>query len=646
VSAFVLLAGALAGCAPPTTGTTPVPVGTPGLAVPVNPAFESAVERGTRTRTGRPGSRYWQQWSVYRLEAALDPVAQRLTGSGTVRYFNRSPDTLVRVALHLYQNIHVDTSQATRSRLSVTRGIELARVAAQGRTLTRGTAAGAPGYSVDGTIGWITLPRALAPGDSADLAFEWAFTVPLSAPRMGTDGEVFYLAYWYPQMAVYDDVNGWQTDQYLGNAEFYMGYGDYDVAIAVPAGWVVASTGTLQNPEEVLSAQTRQRLALVPRVDTVVRVVTAADLGPGRATMPGQNGRLTWRFTARNVRDVSWGASARFLWDATAAVSGDRDGDGRVDTAAIHGYYRPIPDDAAWVHVARYGRHAIGFFSRYLAPYPYPQMSVVEGPNCGGMEYPMITCIASDRDTSSLYAVTSHEIGHMWIPMMVGSDEKRYAWQDEGLTQFNESQAERDFWAGNPDTERGSIESYMRVALSGREVPLMRHGDQYPDYTAYAIASYEKPVAILRALRAILGDDVFHRGYQEYVRRWTYKHPTPRDLFATFEDVSGQELGWFWRTWFYETWRLDQAIGGVRAAGDSVEITVENRGRAPMPIRLTVTRADGSVQRLTVPATVWLGGANTHVVRVAASPRVAAVEIDPERAFPDVQRGNQRWSAP
>jgi hypothetical protein len=586
---------------------------------------------------------------VYRLEAALDPSTNRLTGRGTVRYFNRSPDTLARLAVQLYQNIHADTARATRARLSVTGGIELSRVVAQGRTLQRRPDADtlpSAGYSVVGTVGWLALPRPLAPGDSADLAFEWAFTVPRSAPRMGTDGDVWYIGYWYPQLAVYDDVNGWQTDQYLGNAEFYMGYGDYDVAITAPAGWLVTATGALVNPAEVLSTQTRERLARASRADTVVHVVDAADVAAGRATGAAPGGRLTWRFAARNVRDVSWATSPHFVWDATAVDVGDRDGDGRSDTASINAFYRAVPDDAAWVQAAGYARHAIGFFSRYLLPYPYPQMTAVEGPNCGGMEYPMMTCIAAERDPVELYSVVSHELGHMWFPMVVGSDEKRYAWQDEGLTQFDERQAERAFWTGNPDTELASVEDYLRFALTGREVPLMHHGDRYPDYGSYAIASYEKPVAILRALRALLGDDVFQRAYREYARRWAYKHPTPQDFFATFDDVSGREHGWFWRTWFYETWRLDQAVADVRSAGDSVEITVEERGRAPMPARLAVTRADGSVQRVEVPVGAWFGGGRTATVRVAGTPAVTRVEIDPERAFPDVQRGNQIWPAP
>ena len=607
------------------------------------PAFTRAVERGTRTRTGRPGSEYWQQWAEYRLEAELDPKARRLSGRATVRYHNRSPDTLPVVYLHLDQNVYAPT--AVRNQVvPVTGGVELTRVAAQGRPLAPVAAdAAAPGYTVQGTILRVRPDTVLPPGGSLALDLAWAFDVPEQGLRDGRDSTVYVLAYWYPRLAVYDDLSGWHLDPYLGTAEFYMGYADYDVALSVPAGWLVAATGRLDNAAEVLAPATRARLDGVRLADTVVHVVTQQEWGAGKATAKGRKGRLTWRFTARNVRDFAWAASGRYLWDATRAVVGDAGADGRPDTTAIYTFYRPTA--RTWDHSARYARHAVEFLSRYLWPYPYPHMTAVDGvESCAGMEYPMMTCIGGPRDTLSLYSVTVHEIGHMWFPMQVGSDETRYAWQDEGLTRFNQAGGMAEFFPGF-DRLAQSRRFYLAVAAAGDEVELMRHGDLYPAGTpAYGVASYDKMATNLATLRALLGEETFLGTYREYGRRWVSRHPAPEDFWNTFADVTGRDLRWFWRTWWFETWTLDQAIAAVRPGRDSVEIEIEDRGLAPMPARLVVTREGGGTDRWEVPVDVWLAGARHHILRVAARPAVIRVEIDPEGAFPDADRSNQVWS--
>jgi aminopeptidase N len=253
-----------------------------------------------------------------------------------------------------------------------------------------------------------------------------------------------------------------------------------------------------------------------------------------------------------------------------------------------------------------------------------------------------MTCIGGQWDTLGLYEVTTHEIGHMWFPMLVGSDEKRYAWMDEGLTQFDQSQSMADFFKGFDDEERNR-RNYLNLAEAGGEVELMRHGDRYPSYASYGVAAYYKPATVLVALRGVLGRETFHKAYSEYARRWRYKHPSPSDFFHTFEDVSKQDLSWFWRTWFYETWKLDQAIDTVSTVGDSLEVVIDNRGKAPMPVRLAVTRTGGQVDSLTIPVNVWFDGARRRSVRIAREPAVKAIEIDPERDFPDVDRSNQVW---
>jgi hypothetical protein len=629
---------------------TPAPASRPAgtaaasraLTVPRLEAFDLAVSRGTRTATGRPGPKYWQQWSEYKLEAELNPVSKRLTGKGSIAYHNRSPDTLRTVYVQLLQNIFAPGARHNTNVPWSVEGLELNRVAAQGTTLAAGGGEG-PGYEVNGTIMALRLPKPLLPGGSVDLDFAWRLRVPPDgAPRGGQDGEVYFINYWYPQMAVYDDINGWQIDQYLGNAEFYMGYGNYDVSLTVPAGWLVSATGTLRNPDEVLTARTRARLDSAS-ASAITHVVMAADRTPGGATMAGTDGKLTWRFRAEHVRDVSWATSAKYLWDATKAAVGDANRDGRPDSAVVSSFYRPEQRLNNWTESAKDGRHSVEFFSRTLWPYAYPHMTVVDGPgSCGGMEYPMMTCIGGQWDTLGLYEVITHEIGHMWFPMMVGSDEKRYAWMDEGFTQFDQSQAMADFFKGFDDEARNR-KNYLDFANVGDEVDLMRHGDRYPTYNAYGVASYYKPATVLVALRGVLGRDTFHKAFVEYGRRWEYKHPSPYDFFDTMEDVSGQDLSWFWRTWFFETWRLDQAIDTVVVDGDSLDVVITNRGRAPMPIHLVVTRAEGPADTLKVPATVWLSGVKQTTIKVAREPAPKTLEIDPAREFPDLDRDNQRW---
>jgi peptidase M1-like protein len=649
--ATLTLFAVLSGCS--SARTSPVAAPTPGtegartrsLAVPALDAFERAVTNGTRTRTGTPGPRYWQQRTDYRLEAELNPVSKRLTGKGSLTYYNRSPTALKEVYVQLLQNIFAPGSRHNTDVPWAVEGIELNRVAAQGQELKPGDAEGTPGYKVDGTIMRIQLPQPLPAGGTLALEFAWRLRIPPDgAPRGGQDGEVFYINYWYPQMAVYDDINGWQIDQYLGNAEFYMGYGNYDVALTVPAGWLVDATGRLQNAPEVLSTQTRARLDSASRASGVVHVVTESDREPGRATTTGANGKLTWRFHAENVRDVSWATSSQYLWDATNAVVGDATGDGRPDTTAIYSFYRPMQRGLShWDQSARYNRYSIEFFSKYLSPYPYPHMSAVDGPtSCGGMEYPMMTCIGGQWDTLGLYEVTTHEIGHMWFPMIVGSDEKRYAWMDEGLTQFDQSQSMDAFFKGFDDEARNR-KNYLDIAEAGNETELMHHGDRYPSYASYGVASYYKPASVLVALRGVLGPETFHNAFTEYIKRWSYKHPSPYDFFHTFEAVSGKDLSWFWRTWFFETWKLDQAIDTVTTVGDSLEVTLENRGRAPMPVLVAVTRANGRVDRVTLPIDIWFGGERRHSFRIPREPQVKTVEIDPDKNFPDFDRSNQVW---
>jgi hypothetical protein len=627
----------------PAPGQRPVPY-------PVTPpaGFQRAVERGTRTATGEPGPAYWQQWTDYTLFASLDPDARRVTGRAAIRYHNRSPNALPVVALQLAQNIHAAGAVRLNPQ-EVTGGVEITRVAVAGQTLGPGALDQGPTYEVFGTTMAVRLPAPLQPGRVLTLDVEWSFQVPQSgAGRMGwSRDDLFHIAYWYPLMAVYDDLEGWNTDAYTGNAEFYAGFGSYELTVEAPAGWIVRATGRLQNPAEVLPQPIRDRLDRADRSDTVVRIVTAEDLAAGRATMPGTEGRLRWRFVADTVRDVAFSATRASLWDAVRTPVGDRDRDGRPDYARVEVLWRPSAP--RWELAWRYGRHAIDFLSRWTGmPYSWPHMTLVEGSGIigGGMEFPMMTLMgdynaATDED---LYNVTAHELAHMWVPMMVGSNERRHAWMDEGTTTFNENRARAEFRPGD-DGDAVEQQTYLGAARAGLEGELMRWSDYHYPGPAYGIASYAKPATLLATLRALLGPETFDRTFREYLRRWRYRHPTPWDFFNTFNAVSGRNLDWYWRTWYYETWTLDHAVASVTPSADGTVIVVEDRGLAPMPVRLRITRADGSTEERDIPVDTWLAGAVRAEVVVAGPAPVTMVEIDPDRAFPDVDRGNNRWVA-
>ena len=595
-------------------------------------SFERAVEQGTRTANGEPGSNYWTNTADYDIQATLSPGTKMLRGQETIRYQNNSPDTLRQILVHLRQNLHKEGAIRNRAQ-QVTGGVQISSVSLNGQPILEDT--GPAGYAVYGTVMTIRPPEPVPPGGEVELGFAWSFEVPeAGAPRMGQDGEVFYLGYWYPQLAVYDDVSGWVADPYMGNGEFYMGYGTYDVAITVPEGWLVSATGALQNPAEVLSETVQERLAEAAGTRDIISIVGEDEREAGTSTATSPSGALTWRFHAEDVRDFAFGTSDQYLWDATSAVVGDRDG--RPDSSMIHAHYRP--DAATWDRSAEFAQFSIEHLSEMLMPYPYPHMSTVEGIIGGGMEYPMITLIGGNRNERSLFGVTYHEISHMWLPMVVGQNEKAYTWMDEGTTSFNTNEGVGDFFGVDAWAPGGQY--YYQIAGTEYEREPMRHADEYPQGTpARVIASYSKPAIALHALRGVLGEETFMEAYREYVRRWAYKHPTPYDLFNTFEDVAGQDLDWFWTSMLYETWTLDQAVTDVAEEDSAVVVTIEDLGLVPMPAPVRVTYADGSTESQTVPVQTWLDGAREATVRFKPG-TVEKVEVDPEAFLPDVRREN------
>ncbi len=599
-----------------------------------------------RNGSGAPGPEYWQQRVDYVIRATLDTVARKVSGQERISYLNRSPDTLRYLWLQLDQNLF---TAGSRGSLLFDQGSRFGTQGAEGGiTLTQvaepaaRAAAGRPAqpvkqlhYLVNGTMMKVDLSRPLQPGGLQVIEIGWSFPFGPNSNRMGIeqiDGSTVYeVAQWYPRLAVYDDVRGWNTEQYLGQGEFYLEYGRFDVSLTVPANLLVAATGTLRNPGEVLTATQRARLARARLSDSTI-VIRGKDEITDAASRPrAPNGTLTWRFTADSVRDFAWAAASHFVWDAARANGGR--------TLAMSFY--PPSAEPVWNQSTQFVRFAVENYSSWRI-YPYPVAINVNGIE-GGMEYPMIVFCHNRTDVSALFSVTDHEIGHTWFPMMVGNNERLYAWMDEGFNTFmNYYDWEKKF----PGTynRRGNPRLYIPLALSGREEPIMTPADRIRG--DLSVTAYTKPGLGLILLRdRIIGRERFDPAFREYIRRWAFKHPTPADFFRTIEDGVGEDLSWFWRSWFYTTERLDQAVDSVSVAdsgGVVSRVHIRNAGGMPMPVELDLRMEDGTSRHLSLPVEIWFGG-DRYAVAVSGPKRVVGATIDARNVYPDVRRENNSW---
>ena len=602
-----------------------------------------------RAGSGAPGARYWQNRADYTLAATLDTTAKTVRGEMTLRYTNHSPDTLTYIWLQVEQNAFRDKSLNSYifpqdSRFGA-RGFE------GGYQFSRleqslPTAKGAPKKvaltkRMNETMMKVNLAEPLAPGRTATIEAAWSFAVPEhGADRMGRDGALYEIAQWFPRAAVYDDVRGWNIEPYLGQGEFYLDYGDYNVSVTVPAGYIVAATGALQNPRDVLTPTVIARHAIAAKSDTVVRLITAEELASG-AARPKKTGMLTWKFAAKNVRDAVWAASPEFQWDASSWKG-----------IMAYGYYRPSAA-SNWKDAADQSRMSIMEYSERWFMYPWSHISAVEGP-ISGMEYPMIAMENKSQDVYDLYNVVTHEIGHMWFPMIVGSNERVYMWQDEGFNTFINTFSEGRRYPEKGDQmaraaeERRMVEQYITAAA---DKPVNMNPDRI-DPRLLGEASYVKPSVGLQLLRQeILGPEAFDDAFRTYVKRWAYKHPTPTDFFRTMEDAAGRRLDWFWREWFIENSRFDQSIDTVmvQQAGDTMNVAVRfgNRERGVLPIRARFTFADGSSEDVVYPAEVWSTNSRRYTRTYKfAKKTLVRVELDPDHRLLDIDRRNNSWGSP
>lgn len=606
---------------------------------------KDAIANDTRTETGRPGSNYWQQFTDYDIVATFHPDRNVIDGVVSMVYHNNSPDTLFTLHVDLDLNMHKEGAMRIETN-EVTEAITLYDVSVGGSSLSE-RARGSNRYSVNGTRLMIVPESVVAPGTKVELEVQFSLEMPQQGAggRVGHDsGNILFAGYWYPRMATYDDLIGWHPDPFLSRAEFYHGFGNYDIQIHAPGDWVVMSTGEFLNPAETLADHVYERYQRAALSDEKVAIITSDDFN-ANATAGAADDTLTWRFRAEMVRDIAFSATRESFWDSARASVGDRNGDGVEDFIQVHSFWR---DRAPfWSESIEYMQHSITFLSEYTGfAYPWPHMTAVEAGNIigGGMEFPMITVIGdyNTRGADALYSVTFHEIAHMWIPMIISTDERRYSWIDEGYTVFHTDTAKEEYLP-NYNHREMTRQSYIRFAMTGNEGEMMRRSDHHYTGNAFRVASYPKPATILTALRGVLGEETFNRIHREMFEVWSFKLMSPYDWFAFIEAESGRDLTWFWRAWYYETWTMDQGIESVQEQRRNTTITIRDNGDAPMPVHLTLWLENGEeIDHITDSVDVWLQGKRTQTITVPYR-GIKRIEIDAHRHFPDTDRSNNVW---
>lgn len=537
---------------------------------------------GFRNASGAPGEKYWQQQADYEINVELDDKLQKIIGSEKITYTNNSPDTLSYLWLQLDTNILSFNSDAhltgTDSPLGKVGYKSMQQLMAKESfdgsmkvTAVLDDEGNKLPYQIIKTMMRIDLPRPLKTGESTQFSVDWSYLINDSESRPARTGYEYFkddknflyeIAHWYPRMAAYTDNTGWQHKQFLGRGEFTLEFGDFLTRITVPDDHVVASSGVLQNPEEVLTETQRKRLDEAKTAKKPMFIITPEEAKANEKSKP--KGKKTWVFKADNVRDFAFASSRKFIWDAQGHQL-----EGKAEPIMAMSYY-PNEGEPLW---SRYSTHAIihtlNVFSKYTFPYPYPVAISVNGP-VGGMEYPMICFNGprpekdgtySKRTKYGLISVIIHEVGHNYFPMIVNSDERQWTWMDEGITTFLQFLTEQE-WEDEYPSRRGEPRDMVNYMKSGYQVPIMTNSESILQFGNNA---YGKPATALNVLReTVLGRELFDYAFKEYSRRWMFKRPTPADFFRTMEDASGVDLDWFWRGWFYTTDHTDMAIENVR----------------------------------------------------------------------------------
>jgi Peptidase family M1 domain len=601
-----------------------------------------------RSADGSPGPDYWQNRADYEIHARLDPTAHRLEGSEIITYTNNSPAALGYLWVQLDQNMYRPDSRSFYgsgfARTQSTTGYELESV----EVIAGGRRSSAE-YVVSDTRMQIRLAQPLAHAAKLQLAIHYHYEVPgafggRTAYSATRNGEIYDIAQWYPRMAVYDDLRGWDTLPYVGS-EFYLEYGNFDYYVTVPWDFLMAGSGELQNPQQVLTALQRQRLEQARASDQTVIIRGPEEIGDP-ASRPVHSGELTWHYRMQSTRDVAFTASRAFIWDAARIRLPD-------NGASIAMSFYPIEAQGAdmWGRSTEYLKHAVEEFSRRWAPYPYPA-AINSAGEVSGMEYPGLLFDGIDLHTKDLFWLTAHEIGHTWFPMMVGFDERRDAWMDEGFNSFidvYESDAfENGVYGPKRDQEYAPgggnpVDDILPLLNDPAAPPILTNADEFPRKYGHQVSYFKSALGLILLREQILGTERFDWAFRRFIREWSYKHPSPSDFFRFMDSAAGEDLSWFWRGWYFNNWTLDLAVEDVKYVnGDPKQgalVTIANLNPLVMPATVQIDFADGTNRRLRLPVETWLQKSRYTATLDSHQP-ITAVTVDPDHVLPDNDRSN------
>lgn len=621
-----------------------------------SPTFYTNTGTEFRSASGQPGPKYWQNKADYILDATLNDQSNEISGSVQITYKNNSPDNLDFLWLNLEQNLFnsksrgeavIPTSGSRNGQGGRVPGVKNIKVEGGYKIKSVKSASGETlKYTISDTRMQVYLPKTLATGGEAKLKIEYSFIAPYyGSDRMGVletqNGKIFTIAQWYPRMCVYDDLHGWNTDPYLGASEFYLEYGDFDINITAPAKHIVVCSGELQNPQDVYTQEQQTRWKQAEGSDKTVMIrtakeVTSASSRPAKTT-------LTWKFKIKNARDASWASSPAFIIDAAKMnmPSGKK-------CMAVSAYPVESSGTDAWSRSTEYTKASIEFNSKKWYEFPYPVATNVAG-NEGGMEYPGIVFCGWKSKTSGLWGVTDHEFGHTWFPMIVGSNERLYGWMDEGFNTFINTISTENFNAGEyqPKAPR-DMQQIAKFICNPQLEPVMTTPDNMKELNIGTLL-YFKPAIGLGILRDhVLGAERFDRAFKTYIQRWAFKHPSPYDFFRTMENVSGENLSWFWREWIYKNTRLDVAVTDVKYVNDEPKngafITLDNKDEMAMPVILQIKTKSGKSNMVKLPVEVWQRN-KTWTFKYPSTEEIESVTYDPDHQLPDYEPANNTWTA-
>lgn len=618
--------------------------------------FNPPAGNSFRSAKGSPGPLYWQNRASYLIHAALSEKDSSITGDVTIDYTNNSPDQLDYLWLQLDQNIFKGSSRsvaATRYPGDYFNVLGKANAGYQIKEVT--ISQGGKSYSIQPIITdtrmQVRLKSPMLPkGDRLSIKINFSFPIPLDgAGRFGrqytNNGVIYQVGQWYPRMCVYDDIEGWNTLPYMGLGEFYCDYGNYDYYITAPADMIVYGSGDLQNQTEVLTAEEIKRLAAAAASDKTVTIIGAEEAM--KPTMrPVSKGNLIWHFKMQHTRDVGWAAGRGMIWDAAKInlPSGRK-------AMAMSAYPIESRGDTAWSRSTEYLKASIEIYSKHFFEYPWNN-AVSSAGITGGMEYPGIIFNNFKETKARLWFLICHEIGHNWYPMIVGSNERKYMWQDEGLNTYINYIATDLFNKGEfvndpAYFDKAYFASRDYVQFMQYKDPLMSVSDAMDESEHFQF--YGKAAYGLNLLRTVvIGEERFDYAFRKYTEAWAFKHPTPYDFFHSINNGVGEDLNWFWNEWFFTTWKFDQAVTEVKYVDSNpskgILITIDNKGKMILPVIIKVVENNGQFETIQLPVEIWQRG-GSWTFKYPSKNKIDKIILDPENLLPDVDRKNNEWNS-